>query len=394
MTDLLRDSLHDLADIVEPADLYDRAVRRSRRIARREATVGTGAALTAIGLLASGLWHLPAGESKQSPYALRSSAPATAEPTPALPPAATQLAPARTHHRPAPTSAVPRHKHHPPPAPPTATPASRSLADLPGHVFYQQTGADPDVLRLSPADAAVETLLPKAPSPVGISPDGKSIAYAVGETLLVEHSGGVPQPLATGVSTAAQVPTWSPGGDRLLVGATTPAVLDLDSGTLTPLAAMFAGGQQFRWSGDGSALVYATSHCALKVSADGSDTAVPVLGDTRSADNPDGLAACKPTSVDSTGDRVTVPLQSTGETSADAPEAADAVVDTVTGEVVPLPVAGSVVGALFDPDGNLLIRARQGVRTTLSLFTPDGQLQVQATEPARLTGLDLLAYTR
>ena len=393
MTDRLRDSLHDLADTVEPADLYDRAVRRSRRIARREATVGTGAALTAIGLLASGLWHLPAGERRQPSYALRSSAAATTVPIPKLPPTATQQAPAPIH-RPAPTSAVPRHKNQPAPASPTATPASRALADLPGHVFYQQTGADPDVLRLSPTDAAVETVLPKAPSPVGISPDGKSIAYAVGGTLLVEHSGGVPQPLTTGVTTAAQPPTWSPDGDRLLVDKSTPTVLDVDSGALTPLAATFAGGQHFRWSGDGSALVYATSYCALKVSAGGADSAVPVLGDTQPADNPDGLAACKPTSVDATGGRVTVPLQSTGETSADAPDAADAVVDTVTGEVVPLPVAGSVVGAFFAPDGNLLVRARHGVRTTLSLFTPDGKLLVQATEPAELSGLDLLAYTR
>ena len=167
MTDRLRDSLHDLADTVEPADLYDRAVRRSRRIARREATVGTGAALTAIGLLASGLWHLPAGERRQPSYALRSSAAATTVPIPKLPPTATQQAPAPIH-RPAPTSAVPRHKNQPAPASPTATPASRALADLPGHVFYQQTGTDPDVLRLSPTDAAVETVLPKAPSPVGI----------------------------------------------------------------------------------------------------------------------------------------------------------------------------------------------------------------------------------
>jgi TolB protein len=392
MTDRLRDSLHDLADTVEPADLYDRAVRRSRSIARRESMIGTGAALTAIGVLASGLWHLSVNEPKEPRYALRSSTAVTAGPMPTLAPATGHQAPATTHHGPAPTDAVPRRKVQPPP--PIATPASRSLADLPGHVFYQQTGADPDVLRLSPAGAAVQTVLPKAPSPVGISPDGKSIAYAVGDTLLVEHSGGVPQPLATGVRTAAQAPAWSPDGDRLLVDTSAPAVLEIDSGALTPLAASFAGGRHFRWSGDGSALVYATSYCALKVSAGGADSAVPVLGDTQPADNPDGLAACKPTSVDSSGGRVTVPLQSTGETSADAPDAADAVVDTVTGEVVPLPVAGSVVGAFFDPEGNLLVRARHGGKTTLSLFTAGGKLLVQATEPAKLNGLELLAYTR
>src|SRR6185312_9447223 len=108
------------------------------------------------------------------------------------------------------------------------------------------------------------------------------------------------------------------------------------SRTLTPLAEQLATGQHFRWSGDGTALVYATSYCSLKVAAGDSDT--------------------------------TVPVQTTGETGADSPDTADAVVDTVTGDVVPLPVAGSVVGAFFNPDGNLLVRSRKGTRTTLWLL--------------------------
>ncbi|MFF5297008.1 TolB family protein [Paractinoplanes globisporus] len=394
MSDRLRDALHDLADAAEPADLYDGSVRRSRRIARREATIGTAAALAAIALLASGLWRMPGHETKGSPTALHPSAAATRAPLPTTAPPPAHHSPAPTHHAAAKASPTARRKNQPRVAASTATPRSRALADLPGHVFYQQPGADPDVLRLSPADGAVRTVLPRAPSPVGISPDGTSIAYAVSGTLLVERDGGPPEQVATGVSTDAQPPAWSPGGDRLLVDASTPAVLQVGSGTLTPLAGTLADGRHFRWSGDGSALVYATSYCVLKVAAGGSDTAVPVLGDKQPADNPDGLAACKPTSVDATGGRVTVPLQSTGETGADGADTADAVVDTATGDVVPLPVAGSVVGTYFAPDGDLLVRARHGERTTLSVFTPDGRLLVQATEPRELAGLDLLAYTR
>ena len=55
----LHDSLSDLADSVVPIDLYERSLRRSRRIGRREAAVGTGAAVVALGLLGSGLWQLP-----------------------------------------------------------------------------------------------------------------------------------------------------------------------------------------------------------------------------------------------------------------------------------------------------------------------------------------------
>ena len=39
--DRLRASLHDLADTAVPTDLLDRALRHSRRIARREAAIGT-----------------------------------------------------------------------------------------------------------------------------------------------------------------------------------------------------------------------------------------------------------------------------------------------------------------------------------------------------------------
>jgi TolB protein len=394
MNERLRESLRELADAATPADLYDGAVRRSRRIARREATVGTAAAVAALALLASGLWRRPGREAEEPPVALRSSAPATLAPLPRPTVTVPRHAPAPTHQAVKPPTVPMRHKNRPRAAESTATPASRALADLPGHVFYEQAGADPDVVRMSPGDGTVDTVLPKAPSPVGVSPDGKKIAYTVGDTLLIESTGGPPEQVASGVSTAGQPPAWSPDGARLLVAAGAPAILQVGSGRLTPLGEQLASGQHFRWSGDGTALVYATSYCSLKVVAGDSDTAVPVIGDRRPVDNPDGLAACKPTSVDATGQRVTVPLQTTGETGADSPDTADAVVDTVTGEVVPLPVAGSVVGASFDPDGNLLVRSRTGTRTTLSLFAPDGTLLVQAKEPPELRKLNLLAYTR
>ncbi|WP_433300191.1 TolB family protein [Actinoplanes sp. CA-030573] len=413
MTDPLRDSLHGLADVVEPVDLYDRAVRRSRHIARREATVGTVAALLAIGLLASGLWRMPDDDAHEAPpFALRSSPAHMIDPEPVPLPSVTHRAPTPTHHHSsAPAKPEKRRKNQPPAARTTPKPESRALADLPGHLFYQQTTPEPDIVRLSPSDGGIETVLPKAPSAVGISPDGRSIAYAVGGTLLIAQTaktrgGQAPphagqagdeqaEPVATGVSTAAQAPAWSPDGDRLLVNASTPAVLQVGSRTLTPLAAGLADGRHFRWSGDGTKLVYATTYCGLKVAAGGTDTTVPVIGDLRPMDNPDGLAACKPTSVDATGDHVTVQLQTTGQLGGgDGPEIGDAVVDTVTGDVLPLPVTGSVVGVIFAPDGNLLVRTRHDDETRLSLFTPSGKLLVQAVEPAAVRDLNLLAYTR
>ncbi|XVU25966.1 TolB family protein [Actinoplanes sp. CA-054009] len=395
--DELRASLRDLADFAEPTDLYDRAVRRSRKIGRREAAVGTTAAVVVLAALGSGLWRLPHGPSDDTTSSSTAVAPsASASAAPSW--SATMEAP-----RPVPSMATssradevrPPHRGNRPQTSATpATPLSRTITDLPGHAFYREGGT---LVKLSPADGETQTVLRDTTSAVGISPDGTRLAYEENGALMVGPTSddGPPQQVATGVTSPDQAPAWSPTGDRLLVAVDSPAVLDLASGEITPLPEGLTEGQHFRWSGDGSKLVYATSHCALGIAGaqDQSGTAVPVLGDTQTADNPDGLAACKPTSVDATGERVTVPLQTTGEDAAGT-DAADAVVDTATGDLVQLPVSGTIVGAVFDADGNLLVRTRDGDVTKLSLFGADNTLKVQATEPASVRDLDLIAYTR
>jgi TolB protein len=393
----LCESLHDLADAAQPADLHDGAVRRARAIARRETAVGAAAALAALALLVSGLWMRPdrrdaRGPSVAAPPPAASSVAATV----GVPPSPTPPLVIETSRAVAPALAPKRRKDVPQSAAVTPAPQSRSLADLPGEIFYQRSDAHPDVVRLSPADGTTRTVLAGAPSRVGISPDGARIAYEDSGTLLVVGTdGGDPIPLATGVSTADQAPAWSPDGDRILVATTGPAILQVGSGTVTPLPGNLGEGLHFRWSGDGSKLVYATAYCTLQVAGSDGDftaVAVPMLGVRQPVDNPDGLAACEPTSVDATGDRVTVPLSTTAGN--DGSSTADAVVDTATGALMAPPVAGTVVGTAFHPRGNLLVRTVRDGRTTLSLFTPAGRLLVQATEPAALEGLDLLAYTR
>ncbi|MGX6606664.1 TolB family protein [Micromonosporaceae bacterium Da 78-11] len=405
--DPLRASLRALADEVAPTDLFDRALHSSRRIGRREAAVGTGAALAALGLLGSGLWGLPSRPGSTPPAAAGSLPSASAgRPTSSavtLVPSSnhTPLSPTATAQAAAPSPAALRRGYQPRVVKTTATPRSRALADLPGQVFYQKTDTRPDVVRLSPGDGRTRTVLEDAPSSVGISPDGSKIAYVADGTLLVGPTAagdGGTLHVAQGVAAVTQAPAWSPEGDRLLIDTDQPAVLDVSSGAITPLPEGLGSGQHFRWSGDGSKLVYATSHCGLEVAGSGAATAtsVPVLGEDRPADNPDGLAACKATSVDATGRRVTVPLQTTGTTgtSGATGDTADTVVDVATGEPVPLPVSGDVIGAVFHSDGNLLVRTVRPGRTKLWLFGPDNALLVQATEPTALRDLDLIAYTR
>jgi TolB protein len=379
--DPLRDELRELADAVAPADLYERSLHRSRKIGRREAAIGTTAAVVALALLGSGLWRLPSKGSEPSlPVAVApvgQSAPASSAPAATatvVPPGGHEPAGEPQPNRPRPPKSTPK-------------PRSTSLGDLPGQVFYADSGDDGKVLRLT-SSGRPRTVLSASNATAGVSPDGSQIAYVSDGTLMVaDTGGGEPRQAYAGKTSAEQAPAWSPDGGRLLIDAAETGVLDVATGELTPLPDGLEG-QHFRWSGDGSTLVYATPDCGLEVAAGTtaqSGTPVPDQSDT------DGKAACRPVSVDATGDLVAVQLEPAAEQD-EAP--ADAVLDTVTGDVVELPVTGRIVGAVFDPDGNLLVRSKKGDRTRLWLFAPDFTLLVQAREPSSLAGLDLLAYTR
>jgi TolB protein len=380
----LRDELRELADSVTPTDLYERALARSHRLGRREAALGTAAAAVALALLGSGLWQLPrSGPAPSAPVAapaVTSSIPAPVAPTATSGPTG-QSAPTQTH-----LPARPR------PARSTTKPRSTTLADLPGHVFYAQPEGDGRLVRLTPG-AGPETVLAEPYATVGVSPDGSRVAYVANGSLMVaDLGGGEPQQAYAGIASAAQAPAWSPDGARLLINAAEPGVLEVATGVVTPLPSGLDG-RQFRWSGDGSTLVYAADGCELRVAETDAEsgTAVPESAD------PEGRNACRPVSVDATGALVAVqlgesPAGPSAKDSAVAP--ADAVLETATGDIVDLPVSGTIIGAVFGPDGNLLVRSVSKGKRRLSLFAPDFSLLLRAREPAALRGLSLLAYTR
>jgi TolB protein len=379
-SDPLHAELRCLADVVAPVDLYERSLRRSRRIGRREAAVGTGAALVALGLLGSGLWQLPSA----APEAARSSAAAPAgspAPLPAIPPPS---ASADREPRPEPTRNV-RPQRPRPPVSASAQARSTSLAALPGQAFYAEAGR---LVRLD-REGEPDTVLSAPHSTVGVSSDGSRIAYVTGGTLMVvETGGGDPRQVYAGTASAEQAPVWSPNGDRLLIDAADPGVLDVATGRLTPLPSGLDG-QHYRWSGDGSTLVYATGDCGLAVAEPDAQSGTPVPEQSATT----GAAACRPVSVDATGDLVTVQLAPPASAAPDeAP--ADAVLDTVTGDIVDLPVTGKIIGAVFDAEGKLLVRSVRDGKTRLWLFAPDFTLLMRAREPAALSDLDLIAYTR
>ncbi len=362
--DPLAESLDELAESVRNADLYERSLRRSRRIGRRRAAAVAGAGLAVLGLAGAGLLVRPGVSELQPPVV------------------------SPTRQAPSAVPSVPPSTNSPPRAT-TAVPQSRSLGDLPGRVFYRSADR---VLRLDP-DGSVRTVLETPHDAAAVSPAGDRIAYVTDGELRL--AGASAEPIEVGPVDPDQVPAWSPDGKRLIVAAPEPGVLTVATGSFTPLPESL-GGRNFRWSGDGRRLLYGTSSCRLKVAAaDGrSGTTVPVIGDPETARNPDGTAACRPLSADRTGARITAPLDSAGDPPGSGSLPADALVDTGTGDVLPLPVSGRVTGLLFGPDGILLIRTAEGNAATLSVVSPDGTLLVQAREPAGVGDAELLGWTR
>jgi TolB protein len=381
MNEDLREALGEAAEGVRNVDLYDRALARSGRLRRNRMVAATASALAVLGLAGAGLWNLPLGNRLAPP-------PSVASPTMVSPaPSFSSAPPSRATSTAPSVSTSARTATTPPAATTLAVPQSKSLADLPGRVFFR-TAEDGKIVRLT-ADGTTTTVLSVANETAAVAPDGTRIAYlADGKVRLA----GSTQPIFDGtVDTADQPLAWSPDGKTLLIDAPGAGVLTVASRSFAALPTGLHG-QNFRWSGDGRTLIYGTADCRLMVAGAGASSGrtVPVLGDPRSSVNPEQTAGCIPMSSDPAGDRVALPLQSVGAPSGS--DQADTLIDTATGTIQPVPVAGTVQALQFGPGGDLLVQSREGDRTVLSVFSPTGDLLVQARQPASITG-DLLAYT-
>jgi TolB protein len=356
MSDDLRRSLSGIADEVRPADMYERALGRSRRIRRNRIATVSASALVVLGLAGAGMVTLAGPHRPGTPVVA----------------ASTGLSPS------AGTS----------PRVTMAVPGSRSLRDLPGKLFYRAAHGG-TLVRLT-GDGATATVLDKPNQAVAVSPDGTRIAYVSAGRLYVAGSA---QPVLDGqVDLGKQFPAWSPDGAKLLVATSGPRVLTVATGAVDTIPGG-PKGQDFRWSGDGSRLVYVSGgRVRLTTVGSGSATTVPVLGDENTGRNPEQLAAGIPASVNTDGTEITMRL-SGGRDITDGRELPpDTVVNATTGSLEAVRVPGVVQSALFDPRGNLVVRAQDGDGRTLSAFSPSGALLTQAPEPSAVQSLELVAY--
>jgi len=295
-----------------------------------------------------------------------------------------------------------------PAAPGAGTEPAGSVRGLPGALYYFDEDAG---LRRLNLGGKLTTVVRDGANTADVSPDGRRIAWVDSEFDLkvAGADGRNPRKIAAGVAGGFGFdPVWSTDGSRILTGVAgpggqadldaDPAVVNVADRKITKLPAAIRDGIHYSWSGDGSRYVFTDGEChVFHAAADGTGKRkVPVLGEDDNVTNPAAARACDVVSVNRDGSRISVDLHVGEEPDGDVAgtRVADAVVDTATGKVQPIPVAGTVLAALFQTDGRLLVRSEaKGVRT-LTVLSPSFEVLAKVTEPAAVKKLALYDWTR
>jgi TolB protein len=250
--------------------------------------------------------------------------------------------------------------------------------------------------------SGVSTVLSAGGYSANVSPDGARVAFVDqnGNVVVADRDGKHRRTVLRGAMDPGLEPAWSPDSRRLLVGklaggGVRTGVVTVATGAFTALPHQLEG-IHFLWSADGKHLGYATGECRIGIAdADGGNARlVPVFGVRNDATNPQFRRSCDPYSVSVDGRWLAVDQRTGDEPDGDIGRdlAANAVVNTRTGDNVPLPVTGSISAVLFQPNGDILVRTK-GATNRLTLLGPDLTVKAQVAEPARVKDLLLLAYT-
>jgi TolB protein len=293
------------------------------------------------------------------------------------------------------------------PAPTTRTPstapsteAARSLAGIPGALFY--TDDNGHLSRLTTNGTLIRVA--SDADLAEVSPDGTRVARITesGDVLVTDREGGPTRKIYSHAASLGMGPTWSADGRSLLI-ARNPTEFDRRPGVLTVATKRFTALPALneylhpRWSGDGRSIAMVTGCRLATAAADGSKIrVVPVVGDGNRKNNPTGSYACDVLSVNRDGTRLAIDLKAGDEPAGDiaGDYSADTVIDTATGAAVALPVRGEVRAVLFRPDGSMIVRSRSGKVTTLTVLSADGRQLAKVAEPASVNKLGLTDYTR
>jgi TolB protein len=287
------------------------------------------------------------------------------------------------------------------PAPSTSPVAGTPVVQtvVPGTLIY---GSDDALARLH-GTTLTPILKGSAVFNADASPDGQHLAYVDDHQRLIEANGdgtGARTLRASAVD-AGYGPAWAADSSTLVTALsqgenTVPGILA--GKTFTPLPPALKDYLHFLPTGDGSRLVFTNGECVLfSAKPDGTDLRkVPVLGSQDGSVNPKQLRGCDVVSVNADGSRITVDLHKGEQPDGDigGSRYANAVIETATGQVLPLPVHGTVTQMLFRPDSSLLVRTVTGGKGTLTMLSPGLDVLATMAEPAGIKDYNLRDWTR
>ena len=303
------------------------------------------------------------------------------------------------------------------PAPATGTPATSApavdepdadvpVASAPRGPSAAPTGIGP-LFYIGPAatDAAIRRWIPgSAPAALpgaftgsylntNVAPDGRRASWvddATGTLRIVDLGTGKVTLTRKNVDAQCAEPGWAPDSRHLLLhdvaGTRSLGVLDVATGTVAGLPYQLDG-CHLTWSADGTAIGYVDGAGKLFVArADGSQRRqVPGLGDGGR------LATFDLESVSAKGDRVALWVNNGSTPAGDVARglSSNAIVDTRTGHLVPLPVDG-LLQAVFRADGTMLARVKGNAHNQIVLVSVAGAVLSRVDEPAALRNQLLL----
>jgi dipeptidyl aminopeptidase/acylaminoacyl peptidase len=389
--DRLRSDLAGLADEVTPVDLRDRALRTSRRLGIQRTVATTAAALVLVAA-ATG-----------TALAVRPNGAPTPDPA----------GPSVTATTPGPDSTPSRVPTEPSadPSTPTSGDPSGSVADgRLGRIFYipqKVVGAKTVPLRSWQPGSQPRKLaeLPELPALVSarVSPDGARVAWVEddgngGSTLYVaDVNGAHKQSMGSGLGRYCVPPTWSPDSRRLLIRETAPdgapgrfGVLDT-RGDQKPVRWWKTQPQACNafWSSDGKTIAMESESGVALFDTDGNrKLALPA------ASVPNAPSGMRLVGLAPDGGRIAVYRLRKGDDGGDVSRVlrANAVLDTGTGAEMELPLDGrELMQVYFRPDGDMIVRVRDGIDWAVLLVDRDGRKLAERAEPTSFRSAYILA---
>jgi hypothetical protein len=277
----------------------------------------------------------------------------------------------------------------------TSAPARAAMGNIDGTLFFLGVGQAGGIYYLHNNTL---TLAISDPSfgfyqSATMSPDGKKLAWVLADMagatgqLKVQTYGAGSVVLGPSTISNTYTPQWSADSGSVIIGYGTGSWgrLNVTTGVTTPLPS--ATGCCFGvFSPDGAYAIHRNGVTNSVVHADGSSP-VPIL-------TPSGQVYSRIQSLSPDGRHIIALLRPAGSPGGDAGRAlgANAVVDTVTGGVVPMADGGQLKGGFYLANGNAVLRLSVGGADRVRLVSPAGAVLAETVVPAAAANHLLLGY--